>query len=105
VVLALAAADAAHPAFSIFLPDKIVREQQAILCNRRSGAAGHASLWMFHLFVPSDSFPGDISYETDRMRSLAEEIRLSIRRRCLMSRRCRAAMVPYLIRLSLSDAG
>jgi cellobiose phosphorylase len=69
VVLALAAADAAHPAFSnLFVQTEIVREKQAILCNRRSGAAGHASLWMFHLFVPSDSFPGDISYETDRMR-------------------------------------
>ena len=69
VVLALAASDAAHPAFSnLFVQTEIVCEQQAILCNRRSGAADHASLWMFHLFVPSESFPGDISYETDRMR-------------------------------------
>jgi len=69
VVLALAASDAAHPAFSnLFVQTEIVREQQAILCNRRSGAADHASLWMFHLFIHSESFPGDISYETDRMR-------------------------------------
>jgi cellobiose phosphorylase len=69
VVLALAASDDAHPAFSnLFVQTEIVREQQAILCNRRSGAAGHASLWMFHLFVPSEPFPGGISYETDRMR-------------------------------------
>ena len=53
VVLALAAADAAHPAFSnLFVQTEIVREQQAILCNRRSGAADHAELWMFHLIVP-----------------------------------------------------
>ena len=69
VVLALAAADAAHPAFSnLFVQTEIIREQQAILCNRRSGAADHAALWMFHLFVPDEPVLGDISYETDRMR-------------------------------------
>jgi cellobiose phosphorylase len=69
VVLALAAADAAHPAFSnLFVQTEIIREQQAILCNRRSGAADHAALWMFHLFVPNEPVLGDISYETDRMR-------------------------------------
>ncbi len=69
VVLALAAADAAHPAFSnLFVQTEIIREQQAILCNRRSGAAGHAALWMFHLFVPNEPVLGNVSYETDRMR-------------------------------------
>jgi len=69
VVLAWAAADAAHPAFSnLFVQTEIIREQQAILCNRRSGAAGHAALWMFHLIVPDESVLGDTSYETDRMR-------------------------------------
>ena len=69
VVLALAAADAAHPAFSnLFVRTEIIRQQQAILCNRRSGAAGHAALWMFHLIVPDESVLGDMSYETDRMR-------------------------------------
>ena len=69
VVLALAAADAAHPAFSnLFVQTEIIRERQAILCNRRSGAADHAALWMFHLFVPDEPVLGDISYETDRMR-------------------------------------
>ena len=69
VVLASAAADAAHPAFSnLFVQTEIVREQQAILCNRRSGATGQAALWMFHLIVPDESVLGDMSYETDRMR-------------------------------------
>jgi cellobiose phosphorylase len=69
VVIALAAADAAHPAFSnLFVQTEIIREQQAILCNRRSGAGNHAALWMFHLFVPDEPVLGDISYETDRMR-------------------------------------
>ncbi|MGD1075495.1 MAG: glycosyl hydrolase family 65 protein, partial [Thermodesulfovibrionales bacterium] len=43
-------------------------EQQAILCNRRAGSAGHAALWMFHRIVPNESLLGGISYETDRMR-------------------------------------
>jgi cyclic beta-1,2-glucan synthetase len=69
VVLALAAADAAHPAFSnLFVQTEIIREHQAILCNRRSGAAGHAALWMFHRIVLNESVLGDMSYETDRMR-------------------------------------
>jgi cellobiose phosphorylase len=69
VVLALAAADAAHPAFSnLFVQTEIVREQQAILCNRRSGAFGQAALWMFHRIIPDESVLGDMSYETDRMR-------------------------------------
>ena len=69
VVLALAAADAAHPAFSnLFVQTEIIREQQAILCNRRSGAVDQAALWMFHRMVPNESVLGDLSYETDRMR-------------------------------------
>jgi cellobiose phosphorylase len=69
VVIALAAADAEHPAFSnLFVQTKILREQRAILCNRRSGAGDHAALWMFHRMVPDESIMGDISYETDRMR-------------------------------------
>ena len=69
VVLALAAADAAHPAFSnLFVQTEIIREHQAILCNRRSGAAGHAALWMFHRIVLNELVLDDMSYETDRMR-------------------------------------
>jgi cellobiose phosphorylase len=69
VVLALAAADAAHPAFSnLFVQTEIIREQQAILCNRRSGAVDQAGLWMFHRIVPNESILCDMSYETDRMR-------------------------------------
>ena len=69
VVLALAAADAVHPAFSnLFVQTEIIFEQQAILCNRRSGAGDHAALWMFHRMVPDESVLGDMSYETDRMR-------------------------------------
>ena len=69
VVLALAAADAAHPAFSnLFVQTEIIREQRAILCNRRSDGVDQAALWMFHLIVSNESVLCDMSYETDRMR-------------------------------------
>ncbi|HEY5075171.1 MAG TPA: hypothetical protein VII34_10795, partial [Pyrinomonadaceae bacterium] len=68
VVLALAADDDAHPAYSnLFVQTEILREQQAILCNRRS-AVDQAAPWMFHLIVPTEIVWGDVSYETDRMR-------------------------------------
>ena len=69
VVLALAADDAAHPAYSnLFVQTEIIREQRAILCNRRSGAVDHAVPWMFHLIVANESLLDETSYETDRMR-------------------------------------
>ncbi len=69
VVIALAAADAAHPAFSnLFVQTEIIREQQAILCKRRSGAVNQVAPWMFHAIVPDESVLDDMSYETDRMR-------------------------------------
>ena len=68
VVLALAADDAAHPAYSkLFVQTEIIREQQSILCKRRS-AADKATPWMFHLIVAHESLLDDTSYETDRMR-------------------------------------
>src|ERR1043166_4603257 len=68
VVLASAADDAAHPAYSnLFVQTEIIPEQQAILCNRRSGAVDYEAPWMFHLMVPSESILGDLTYETDRM--------------------------------------
>ena len=69
VVLGLAADDAVHPAYSnLFVQTEIIREQQAILCNRRSGAVDQTGPWMFHLMVPSESVLANMSYETDRMR-------------------------------------
>jgi cyclic beta-1,2-glucan synthetase len=69
VVLASAAADAAHPAFSnLFVQTEIMRKQHAILCHRRSGPADPAAPWMFHRMVADESVLGDMSYDTDRMR-------------------------------------
>ena len=69
VVLAPAAADAIHPAFSnLFVQTEIVDERQAILCTRRPRSRGDEAPWMFHLMAVHGVVVGDVSYETDRMR-------------------------------------
>jgi len=69
IVLAPAAADAAHPAFAkLFVETAIERELQAILCKRRPRTDDEVTPWLFHLlFAPSDA-GADVSYETDRVR-------------------------------------
>jgi cellobiose phosphorylase len=69
VVLASAAADELHPAFSnLFVQTEIIRQRQAILCTRRPRSASELEPWMFHLMVVHEAEVGDVSYETDRMR-------------------------------------
>src|SRR6185503_20605759 len=70
VVLAPAAADALHPAFSnLFVQTEIVRERQAILCTRRPRSAAERTPWMFQLMaVHGGEEHGETSYETDRAR-------------------------------------
>ena len=69
VVLAPAATDAAHQAFSkLFIETEILPEQQAILCRRRPRAPADPTPWLFHLLNPSQPLVGDLSFETDRMR-------------------------------------
>jgi cellobiose phosphorylase len=67
VVLAPAAADDAHPAFSnLFVQTEILLDRQAILCTRRSrGEGGHTPVLLHRLTVhgPTD---GPLSFETDR---------------------------------------
>ena len=67
VVLAVAAADEAHPAFSnLFVQTEIDEEHHAILCTRRPRAADEQTPWMFHLMKVHDAEIKNISYETDR---------------------------------------
>ncbi|MGO9120767.1 MAG: GH36-type glycosyl hydrolase domain-containing protein [Syntrophales bacterium] len=69
VVLASPAADALHPAFSnLFVQTEILRRQRAILCTRRPRSQGEHAPWMFHLMAVHGADPGEISYETDRLR-------------------------------------
>lgn len=68
VVLATAAADALHPAFSnLFVQTEIVRERQAILCHRRPRSPAEEPLWLFHLMAVHGADAQGASYETDRM--------------------------------------
>ncbi|MBV9733493.1 MAG: cyclic beta 1-2 glucan synthetase, partial [Verrucomicrobia bacterium] len=67
VVLAVPAADLAHPVFSnLFIQTELVRAASAILCNRRPRGEGAEHPWMFHLLAGDDG--GELSCETDRAR-------------------------------------
>ena len=69
VVLAPAAADDLHPAFSnLFVQTEILEQRRAILCTRRPRSLHEQAPWMFHLMVVHGSDTGAVSYETDRMR-------------------------------------
>ncbi len=69
VVLANAAADTLHPAFSnLFVQSEIVASRQAILCSRRPRSRDEAVPWMFHLLAVHDAQAAQFSYETDRAR-------------------------------------
>jgi cyclic beta-1,2-glucan synthetase len=67
VVLAPAAADEAHPAFSnLFVQTEVNKQRHAIICSRRPRAE-EATPFMFHLMKVHDAEIKNISYETDRL--------------------------------------
>jgi cellobiose phosphorylase len=67
VVLAVPAADLAHPVFSnLFIQTELVRAADAILCNRRPRGEGAEHPWMFHLMAGDGG--SELSCETDRAR-------------------------------------
>jgi cellobiose phosphorylase len=69
VVLAAAAADAEHPAFSnLFVQTEIVPARQAILCTRRPRSRDEQTPWMLHLMAVHGVENAEVSYETDRAR-------------------------------------
>lgn len=69
VVLAPAAGDDAHPAFSnLFVQTRIVRDKQALLCTRRPRSQAETPPWMLHLVAVHGADIDAISYETDRAR-------------------------------------
>ncbi len=69
VVLAPAAADALHPAFSnLFVQTEIIRRRHAILCTRRPRSLEEQAPWMFHLMTVQGADIHEASYETDRVR-------------------------------------
>lgn len=69
VVLAPAAADASHAAFSnLFVQTEIDLQRGAILCTRRARSDNETVPWMFHLMAAHGAGAGEASYETDRMK-------------------------------------
>jgi hypothetical protein len=71
IVLAAAAADAAHPAFSnLFVQTEVLPEQHAILCTRRPRSNDEKMPWMFTLMVAHGAEVVQASFETDRARFL-----------------------------------
>jgi cyclic beta-1,2-glucan synthetase len=71
VVLAPAAADALHPAFSnLFVQTEIVESRRAMLCTRRPRSREEHSPWLFHLMSVHDAEVESLTYETDRARFL-----------------------------------
>jgi cellobiose phosphorylase len=69
VVLATAAADAAHPAFSnLFVQTEFTPASSAILCTRRARFLEEKPPWLLHIMVGQGGELGEISCETDRAR-------------------------------------
>ncbi|WP_342120568.1 GH36-type glycosyl hydrolase domain-containing protein, partial [Pseudoduganella sp. OTU4001] len=69
VVMAPAAADAAHPAFSkLFVQTEVVADESAILCTRRPRGKGEQTPYLLHVMTVHDAQVQDVSYETDRAR-------------------------------------
>ena len=67
VVMAPAAADAAHPAFSkLFVQTEILRNENAILCTRRPRTKDEQMPWMLNLMTVHDGVLLDCSFETSR---------------------------------------
>ena len=68
VVLAPAAADTLHPAFSnLFVQTEIIPQKNAILCTRRPRSQEETPPWMFHLMRTDALEVEKVSFETDRM--------------------------------------
>ncbi len=69
VVLAQAAADDSHQAFSkLFVESKILRSHQAVLCARRPRRQDEKIPVMFHMLALHGAAAEAVSYETDRLR-------------------------------------
>jgi cellobiose phosphorylase len=69
VVLAPAAADAAHPAFSnLFVQTEFNAATASLLCTRRPRSVDEIPPWLLHLFVGQNNDLGEVRCETDRAR-------------------------------------
>ena len=68
LVLAAAATDAAHPAFSkLFVVTELDPQHETVLATRRPSAPSDPTPWVFHQAIASNA-TGPSSFESDRMR-------------------------------------
>ncbi|MCY7329447.1 MAG: hypothetical protein LH618_12930, partial [Saprospiraceae bacterium] len=68
VVMAEAASDNAHPAFSnLFVQTELIAHQQAIISTRRPRSKDENPPWMFHLMKVSQAEVSEVSFETNRL--------------------------------------
>jgi cyclic beta-1,2-glucan synthetase len=71
VVLASAASDSAHPAFSkMFVQTEFAAERAALLATRRQREPGQAPVWLVHFSCLEGMAVGGLQFETDRARFL-----------------------------------
>jgi cyclic beta-1,2-glucan synthetase len=69
IVLATAAADNAHPAFSkLFVQTEFLPEFGALIATRRPRSAGEFPIWAAHFAVVEGEVTADTEYESDRAR-------------------------------------
>ena len=71
IVLAPAADDAAHPAFSkLFVQTEFIPQLGALVASRRLRTPSDEAVWVAHLAVVEGDSVGSLQYETDRARFL-----------------------------------
>ena len=71
IVLALPAADLAHPAFSnLFVRTEFVPGINSLLCTRKGRDPGESSPWVAHVIAEEGTPLGPLEYECDRARFL-----------------------------------
>jgi cyclic beta-1,2-glucan synthetase len=71
VVLAPAAADSAHPAFSkMFVRTEFIADSGALLATRRSREPADPEIWLSHVSALEGAGIGGLQFETDRARFL-----------------------------------
>ncbi|MBV9697360.1 MAG: glycosyl transferase, partial [Gammaproteobacteria bacterium] len=76
-VLATAAADTAHRAFSnLFVQTEFEPGLEALLAGRRPRAKGEAAAWAAHLAVVEGERSGELEFETERLRFIGRDGRI-----------------------------
>jgi cyclic beta-1,2-glucan synthetase len=71
IVLATAAVDLAHPAFSkLFVETEYLAESAALVCARRPRSQEDAGVWAVHVLSVEGRMQGPVEWETDRAQFL-----------------------------------